>query len=280
MSTLSVSVLGPPHVCHNMHQLTFSTRKAQALLIYLAVEGGEHSRKNLSELFWPEQDAAHGRAMLRHVILQLRDVLSEQNMSVQSHVLITRDTLNVAADVKVDVRAVHTAWTHVRRSAPPNSLADEHSRREILEVLSDAIQVCHGPFLSGFSLPDAPGFEDWVRYQRDIWQQRLHLIFARLVQLYAEAGEYGQALEAVTRWLFFDPLHEEAYQQAMRLYLAHGDRSGALRTYNTCRSLLARELNVQPTPETVALAERIRMSTLPIRDNVRHAHTPSTSPVA
>ncbi|MFL5656800.1 MAG: hypothetical protein ACJ8CB_21795 [Ktedonobacteraceae bacterium] len=40
MSQLHLSLLGTPVVKHGERTLTFSTRKALALLVYLAVEGG------------------------------------------------------------------------------------------------------------------------------------------------------------------------------------------------------------------------------------------------
>src|SRR5437660_9474460 len=77
MGDLYLTLLGPPEVRHADQVLLFSTRKELALLIYLAVEGGVHSRKNLSEQFWPEGDARHGRAALRITLLHLRHMLGE-----------------------------------------------------------------------------------------------------------------------------------------------------------------------------------------------------------
>ena len=72
MGDLCLTLLGPPEVRHGDQVLLFSTRKELALLLYLAVEGRVHARKNLSELFWPEGDAMHGRAALRITLLHLR----------------------------------------------------------------------------------------------------------------------------------------------------------------------------------------------------------------
>ena len=77
MGDLSFTLLGPPEVRHADQVLLFSTRKELALLIYLAVEGRVHLRKTLSELFWPEGDAMHGRAALRVSLLHLRQLLGE-----------------------------------------------------------------------------------------------------------------------------------------------------------------------------------------------------------
>ena len=51
MATLRLALLGPPSVTHGGVASTFGTRKALALLVYLAVEGGCHSRDKLAALF-------------------------------------------------------------------------------------------------------------------------------------------------------------------------------------------------------------------------------------
>ena len=68
MSQLRVGVLGGPRVWHGEPTLTFPTRKALALFVYLVVEGGRHSREKLATLFWPDSDQSHARAMLRYTL--------------------------------------------------------------------------------------------------------------------------------------------------------------------------------------------------------------------
>ena len=55
------------------------------------------------------------------------------------------------------------------------------------------------------------------------------------------------------RLLRHDPLHETTYRHLMRLQLASGDRSGALRTYHACAAMLRDELGVEPASETRTL---------------------------
>ena len=54
MSLLRLVVLGPPEVFLDGRRLTFHLRKAQALLLYLAVEGGMHPRSKLAAFLWPD----------------------------------------------------------------------------------------------------------------------------------------------------------------------------------------------------------------------------------
>src|SRR5438132_12550154 len=96
MSQLQLSLLGTPVVKHGERTLTFSTRKALALLVYLAVEGGKHPRKTLSESFWPELDAEHGRAALRATLLELRKLLERSHgPGERAYLHIERDTLGI-----------------------------------------------------------------------------------------------------------------------------------------------------------------------------------------
>lgn len=64
----------------------------------------------------------------------------------------------------------------------------------------------------------------------------------------------------LSRWLSLDPLSEKAARLLMRVYTTQGDASAALQVYASLSTRLAKELRVQPTAETVALAERIRAS--------------------
>ncbi len=81
MSNLKIALLGPPEVYHADQLLAIPDRKALALLVYLAVEGGAHARQRLTRLFWPESDMAHGRAALRNTLLHLRHVLGEDTQT-------------------------------------------------------------------------------------------------------------------------------------------------------------------------------------------------------
>jgi hypothetical protein len=108
MSQLQLSLLGEPVVKHGERTLTFSTRKALALLVYLAVDGGTHPRKTLSEAFWPELDAEHGRAALRATLFELRKLLERTHEpGERAHLLVERDTLGIEL---VNWPKVRTNW--------------------------------------------------------------------------------------------------------------------------------------------------------------------------
>src|SRR5438105_841401 len=280
MGNLHFTVLRPPEVRHADQMLLFSTRKEFGLFIYLVVEGRIHLRKTLSELFWPESDAKHGRAALRITLLHLRHLLSEgAGGDAASHLLITGDTLGLdfTSDIELDLHTLHEAWRLSRASTRTALIMPEDMHRTLLAQLQQAVSLPRGEFLEGFSLRDAPAFDDWVRFQREYWHLRISEVFDRLSQLQFEAGELEAAIATVNRWLVLAPLHEEAYRRLMRLHFAAGDRYAALHAYDVCRARLATDMQTKPTPETVVLASRMRAVAPPRR---KEAHALHTSPGA
>jgi DNA-binding SARP family transcriptional activator len=275
MCQLQLSLFGVPVVKHGETTLTFSTRKALALLVYLAVEGGLHTRKALSEAFWAELDAKHGRAALRATLLELRRLFEcSHDASERAHLRSERDTLGIEQDgsLLVDLRLVESASKLVERGVA--SLSGQ-ARKELLQRLEQAARLVRGPFLAGFTLRDSQFFDDWSTQHREYWHLRASQVFDALSLLYEQGGEVERAIETVNRWLGFDPLTEEGYRRLMRLRFSQGDRVGALRAYSRCRTAMAEELQVEPEPETVALAKRIRQ-TAPLRPV--QARLPQTSP--
>ena len=268
MCQLQLLLFGVPVVKHDEMTLTFSTRKALALLVYLAVEGGLHTRKALSEAFWPELDAKHGRAALRATLLELRRLFEHSHdASERAHLRIERDLLGIEQDgsLVLDLHVVEYASKLVEHGVA--SLAGQQ--------LEQATRLVRGPFLAGFTLRDSQFFDDWSTQHREYWHRRASQVFDALSLLYEQGGEVEQAIEVVTRWLGFDPLNEEGYRRLMRLRFAQGDRVGALRAFSRCRTVLAEELQVEPEPATVALAKSIRHST-PLRP--AEARPPQASP--
>ncbi len=264
MSQLHLSLLGTPVVKHGQDTLTFSTRKALALLVFLAVEGGTHLRKPLSESFWPELDAEHGRGALRATLLELRKLLERcHGPGERDHLLVERDTLRFdqGSPLILDLRFVESASKQVGRGIEP--LAGQ-TRGALLAQLEQAMHLARGPFLASFTLRDSQFFDDWTRQQREYWHLRVHQLFDALSMLYERAGDGERAIETVSRWLGFDPLNEEGYRRLMRLRFSQGDRAGALRAYANCYAMLADELQIEPEPETMALAKHMR-HTAPLR---------------
>jgi DNA-binding SARP family transcriptional activator len=224
----------------------FASRKAQALLVYLACTEREHPREVLAELLWDDRSQ-------RQALANLRVVLSSLRKEVGPFVAITRTTaaMDDQADVWLDAAELEKAAEDLQDEEAPLSSED-------VETLKETLDLYEGDFLAGFFLPEAAGFETWATAERE----RLHrLALEALLQLgrwHLEQGDYAAAVASATRLLDIDQLSEAGHRQLMEALARSGHRSQALAQYDTCREILAEELGVEPAAETEALHQAIR----------------------
>jgi predicted ATPase/DNA-binding SARP family transcriptional activator len=260
MGLLRLAVLGAPEVFHDGSRLTFSLRKAQALLLYLAVEGGMHSRSKLAAFLWPDSEPHAARTGLRTALTLLRNLLAHSDASPSqhshSHLLSEHELLglNPQAPLELDLNEVQQAYQALQLP----TVQTEHQRAALLSQFQHALHLVRGPFLDGFWLREETGFDAWVQQQQHQWQVRLLQLFDLLSSWQEAAGELEPVRATLTDWLTLDPLSEEAARRLMRVHLARGDATAALRVYGTLRARLAEELQAKPSADTVALVEHVR----------------------
>ncbi len=201
-------------------------------------------------LFWPDSETQLAQSALRNTLARLKNTLGAAAPSL----LVDRDRVgfDFAADYTLDLTLVNQAVNALRRSPPAIA--------PTLSLLQAAARAARGPFLDGFSLPDTPEFDLWITSQRAAWGRRLDLVYDRLSLQQLEARQFSPAIEMVAHWISLDRLNEVAYRRLMRLHFLNGDRAAALQTYDLCRSLLIRELGVEPAPLTEELLANIRAS--------------------
>ena len=215
--------------------------KSQALLCYLAATGRRHSREKLAGLLWGDKPEARANASLRKALSSLRGVFGNA-------LIISRQTVafNRESAYWLDVEVFETA---VAEGAPA---------KEELQALREAVDLYRGEFLEGFSIRQAPGFEEWVLGERERFRQLVIQTLQRLSEAYAVRGEVDAGIEYTNRLLVLEPWQEEAHRQLMTLLARSGQQTAALAQYETCRRTLAEELGVEPLPETQALYHRLK----------------------
>ncbi len=276
--SLHLFALGPPEVRLGEEQVSFPTRKTLALLIYLAIEGGMQLREHLAALLWPEANTERSYANLRNTLGHLQAVLRPTGgqshlsyLSVTNHALGLNPDANLDFDLNTIERAYNLARTDRSSRAQPERSAS-------LSLLQLAVACQRGAFLAGFSLGDAPGFDDWASLQREVWHRRLGLILDRLSEIQFASGDFASATDTASRWIALDGMNEVAYRRKMRAHFAAGERGQALETYEACQAVLKTELGIEPEPDTTALAASIRTQTRPAQSHARRSATLSLRP--
>src|SRR2546430_5577792 len=140
MTGLTLQLLGPPSasVSRAPPGPGMGAAKNLALLAYLALEPGSHSRESLAALLWGESPEHAARASLRQALRRLRAAVGDD-------LRIGHDTVELRGPVECDVTAfLATAHDHPERAA--------------------GFDVPR--FLAGLSLRHARGFEEWADLKR------------------------------------------------------------------------------------------------------------------
>ena len=258
MPRLTISLLGPPRIERDGAAVEVDTRKAVALLAYVALSERPHGRDALAGFLWPDYDAEHARAALRRTLSALRKGIGEEWIEGGRERIVLRREAGV---LWIDVDEFHA---QLREAA-----GHGHPATEVCEAcltpLTAAVALFGSDFLSGFALRDSADFDDWQFLQADELRAELGSALERLVRLHCARGELDTALPHARRWLALDPLHEPAHRRLIELYAWSGRRAAALRQYRDCVRLLDRELGVSPLAETTALWEVINDTRTPER---------------
>ncbi|HET9664140.1 MAG TPA: BTAD domain-containing putative transcriptional regulator, partial [Burkholderiales bacterium] len=254
MAELELRLLGRFQArCSSGRLVALTTRKARALLAYLALHAGQaQSRDKLISLLWSDRAERQGRDSLRQALTTLRRGLGSERVALLT---VDGDAITVEpAAVEVDA----SRFEQLLAAGMP-------------EELERAVELYRGDLLDGLGVRD-PAFEDWMYAERERLHGRAVEALSKLLAHQAEAAAPERAMATAARLLRFDPLQETAHRALMRLYMERGQRGLALRQYQVCADVLRRELGIGPEPETVALHEAIRQGRLvPVARGIKFA---------
>ncbi len=230
--------------------MAIDARKTAALLAYLSMTGRSQSRETLLALLWPDLEPQRAQNVLRRNLSTLNKALDGRWLVIEGDIIGLDADADVALDVALFRQLAGCGQDHEHEQSEPCD--------KCLRDLTEAAAVYSADFLAGFSVRNSVNFDNWQQLEREQLQREFASVLERLVQGFSARQAYDQALDYAQRWLALDPLRESVHRHLMLLYAQNGDRSAALRQYETSQQLLQDELGVEPDPETIALYERLR----------------------
>jgi len=218
----------------------FSTKKAESLFAYLLLHRERPvSRSTLATMLWPDAIDARAKKNLNTTLWRVKRALTGQSELIVS-----------AKEVGL---AIHANQADVDLFAFRTLLASSegmHGQGK-LDVLTRAENLYAGEFMEGFS-------DDWCEEERRYARSQYVGLLKKLVEISKEARDYKGGAAYAQRVLALDPLDEDAHRDLMLFWYLSGNRTGALRQYETLRRTLQDELGVDPTAATTDLWEHIR----------------------
>ncbi|MEJ2208581.1 MAG: BTAD domain-containing putative transcriptional regulator, partial [Anaerolineae bacterium] len=230
------------------------------MLAYLAVEAHRpHSREFLAGLLWPGQSQKKAFHSLRQSLSALRRAIGDRKAK-PAFLFIRGSTIQFNRDSHhwLDVRAFETS----ARQALYFYRRQKDGGRLQIRALKRAAACYTANFLDQFSVPDSAAFDEWATLQRAALLRQALEILTLLAEYHERRGEYALARQAAARLAELAPWDETAHGHVMRLLALQGQWSAAQAHYYHCRRILREELDLDPAPETVALAQQILEASL------------------
>jgi DNA-binding SARP family transcriptional activator len=222
-----VHLLGDFHVCSEEGEIRLSA-DAQHLIAFLALRGSAVPRATAAGNLWTDssQERAFGN---------LRSALWRVHRAKAGLVEASGPCLRIANDVEVDVDLL----------AERRAVLDGSDHVEPWSYRNEFLMFSH-ELLAGWH-------HEWVLVERErIRQLSLHVLELLSERLAAD-GRYPLAMETAAAAIRLDPLRESAHRCAIRVHLAEGNYSEALRHLDAYTSLLRSELGICPSPQLEAL---------------------------
>ncbi len=223
MSHLALFLLGPPRIERDGDVINVDTRKATALIAYLAITRQRHTRDALATLLWPEYDQANARSALRRTLSTLNKALAGNWLDIE------REAIGLAqhSSLWLDVDEFNNCLAESRKHAHPAL----ETCPVCLKLLTEAVSLYRGDFMAGFSLRDSANFDDWQFFQADSLRSDLANTLEQLAHCHTIQHNFEAAITYASRWLALDQLHEPAHRYLMQLYAWAGQRAAAIRQY-------------------------------------------------
>ena len=242
-----IALLGKFHVGPSADQPIsgLDGQKCRELLAYLLLQRRTPNRREqLAVLFWPDSSAHTARKYLRHHLWRIQTVLAENEIA--PFIEVSDDEVGVApsADFYLDVNELEQAYWATKDKLGDVLEVEEYSK------ITAAIEKYGGELLPH-------SYDDWCIVERERLQS-IYLILLDKLMVYCEThNRLEEGLIYGYRVLRIDLARECTHRRMMTLYYRIGDRTGALRQFQQCESILRQELNVPPSQKTIALHHEI-----------------------
>jgi DNA-binding SARP family transcriptional activator len=240
---------------------TWHRRRARALLgCLLSSPGRRMGREQVMELLWPDLDIDVAANRLNGAVHELRQILEpEIARPANSRMLrLERDILELADNTQIWIDA--ETFENLLKEA--NATSDPKQAEQLLE---EANSLYKGNYL----LEEL--YSEWAAPRRDALQRAWVGLLLNLTNLRVEQGAYAGALETLDRLRIADPANETALQRLMILLTQLDRRGEALQVYRQHVSMLQRDYESEPLPETTELYEALRQGHVPTLYAVRPA---------
>lgn len=234
---LEVRALGPGRVLTNGRLIEQWDGVLPRTLFFYFVDRGMTTRDEIFRTFWPNLSTREATNVFHVTKRKISEILGTDLTVYWSGFYRISPELELHYDVLKFAEAVQNA-----------AVADDD---EALELLQNAVELYHGPFLSTVD-------QEWVVNRRGELAMTYAEALAGLARIYRNRKDPQNALGCYLRAAATSPQREDLARSIMELYRDLGRMDAALDTYERLEVELRQSLNVSPSPQTAELADEIR----------------------
>ncbi len=241
-------------------------RRARALLgCLLSTPARRLGREQTMEQLWPDLDISVAANRLNGAVHELRQILEPDlaRPASSSMLRLERDILELADNM--------TLWVDVEAFENLLREADALDMHSVPEQVERLLEEAESFYSGGYLLEEL--YSEWATHRRDALQRRWVGLLLQLAELRTQRGAFVSAIETLDRLRVADPTNETALQGLMRLLTQLDRRGEALHVYRQHVTMMRREYESEPLPETRALYESLRKGNLPGVQPVRKPRT-------
>ncbi len=241
-------------------------QQVRALLGCLVSSPGRKlGREQVIDALWPELDLETGTDRLHRAVYSLRRIL-EPTLSrpAASQLLRTERDLLILADqtlVWVDADAFESLLARATASSDSS---------ETERLLEQAATLYGGNFL-----PEERQLK-WTVTRRQGLQRSWIGLLLKLADLRIAKKALSEAIELLDRLLAIDAANEAAVQRLIAVLAQLERRGEALRAYQRFATVLQRNYDIAPLPETRKLYEAVRQGETPVITSTSTPTTPAS----
>jgi LuxR family maltose regulon positive regulatory protein len=234
--TLVIRALGRMQVEINNHVITspeWQTQAARDMFFMLLAHPEGLTKEEISLVFWPDASEEDVKYRFKNTAYRLRRAVGKNRIILEQNIYRFNNTLEYQYDVESFLKENALA---VKSSDPLKKII--HFR--------EALKNYRGNYLSEI-------YDSWTMDHRENLRMTYLNVLLQVAEIYYNQSNYDTAMEFCQRALKEDNLLEEAYQLALRIHAATGNRVALVRQYQQCVAIFEKEINSLPSSKTQAL---------------------------
>jgi len=245
MHELSINLLGRTKI--NYHGDNIESKmstKAIALICYLISNCDKKiSREKLSGNLWSDSDEKSSRYNLRFCLWSIKRIIhpdkyGEEFIICEKELCYINKRYNFFCDVLC---------------LKQNEMEIDLSLEKLLELKT----YYSGEFLEGLYINRASEFNDFVIFERIVFQNKNIELLKRILNKYTALEQYKDSIGILKEMLSIDPYNEDFVCMLMDAYFKSDNLNGAILYYQNFEKYLRKNLNVSPSKKLKTLYETL-----------------------